>query len=54
MKVAIKKMHLHPMSLSESRALINELLILDRLKSENIIMVYGFAIDSDDILYIVS
>jgi ankyrin repeat/protein kinase domain-containing protein 1 len=54
LNVAVKKMSLHPMSMLDFKALINELLILDRLKHENIIMVYGFSVDCSGDLYIIS
>lgn len=54
LEVAVKKITLQIMSIKELQNIFNELVILDRLKHPNIILVLGFAIDHKNNLYIIS
>ena len=52
--VALKRISLHNLSIKQVNGMLNELLILNRLKHPNIILVIGFTIDDDKNFYIVS
>lgn len=54
LNVAIKKINIKFLSLRNLRNVLSELLILDRLKHPNIILVLGFALDDQNNLFIVS
>ena len=54
LSVAIKKISLPSMDIKQIKMILNEILILDRLKHPHIIRVMGFSIDETGELYIVS
>ena len=54
LEVAVKKINLKTLNYKELNAIFNEILILQRLKHPNIIMLLGLSIDEDDNLYIIS
>jgi serine/threonine protein kinase len=52
--VAIKKMSLNYLGIKEIKNVLNELVILERLKHPNIMMVLGYSLDTHNNLYLVS